>query len=175
MAKSCGRRAENATWHFSARRLSQTLDSMSTEDALMRKSLKKWLVPALTERGFVGHRWEFQRRGEKLDLVTVQFGKYVGEFILEAASCPRGDLHTAWGEVVPEEKITSAHVSPLERARLEGAPGGDGLRGFSFVGFGEDQAKYEALARAVVGLLPELDHWLATRETGKNVRTIGAV
>ena len=148
---------------------------MSREDALMRKSLKKWLVPALRERGFASNGWEFQRQGEKLDLVAVQFGKYGGEFILEAASRPRGDLHTTWGEVVPEEKVTSAHVSLLERARLEGAPGGAGLRGFSFVGFGEDREKYETLARVVVGLLPELESWLITKEAGTNVRAIGAV
>jgi hypothetical protein len=145
---------------------------MAYEDTLMRKSLKKILVPALKETGFNGKGWNFQRSSGSLDLLSVQFWKYGGQFILEAARQPRGDFHTSWGEVVPEAQVTVAHISPHKRARLEQLDTAAAFSWFTFQDFGDDQSRYDALARQVIELLPQLEHWLDTNEAGTHVRPL---
>ena len=142
----------------------------------MRRELKKVVVPALQALGFTGKGSFFQRtRDESLDLLEFQYWKYGGEFILEFARRPRGELQTPWGEVIPEAKITAAHVPPLERARLErrGPSAGENLRGFAFAGFGEDRGKYQSLAVEVASLLPQVDEWLRAGKVGTHVHTFG--
>jgi hypothetical protein len=150
------------------------VDSMSREDALMRKALKKVLFPELRNLGFSGNGWDFQRASGTLDLLSVQFGKYGGEFILEAARRARGDFHASWGEVFPETGITVAHTPPSDRARLHDPSSTEGLRGFSFSAFGDDPAEYEALAKHVAELLPQLDVWLNTGNASAHVRSLKA-
>jgi len=150
---------------------------MAREGDLMRRELKKVVLPALDALGFSGKGLCFQRRrDEMLDLLEFQYWKYGGEFILEFARREQGDLTTSWGEVVPEEKITAAHISPLKRARLEqrGPLAGEHLRGFAFAEFGEDRGKYESLAREVSSLLLQVDEWLRTGKAGPNVHVLGA-
>jgi hypothetical protein len=150
---------------------------MAREGDLMRRELKTVVVPALRGLGFTGKGLFFQRpREEILDLLDFQHWKYGGEFILEFARRPRGDLQTPWGERIPEAKITVAHVPPLERARLEqrGPLTGEHLRGFAFAGFGEDSGKYESLAVQVASLLPQVDEWLRSGTVGTHVHTLGA-
>jgi len=142
---------------------------MALEDTLVRKSLKKFLLPALKDMGYNGKGWEFQRQSSSLDLLSVQFWKYGGQFILEAARQPRGDLHTSWGEVVPESQLTVAHAPTLKRARL-GPVEGAGDSWFVYSAFGDDQSRFDALARRVTELLPQLEHWLNTKEVGTHVR-----
>ena len=149
---------------------------MSREGDLMRKALKKVLLPELKAMGFVGTSSSFQRRtAEHLDLLDIQYWKYGGQFILEFARTKRGDLNTSWGEIVPEEKIGVAHMSPLKRARLQRTIEAteDLFRGFKFSDFGEDLDKYSALASQVASLLPQVNVWLEGGAAGENVHTLG--
>ena len=149
---------------------------MSREGDLMRKALKKILLPELARIGFIGTSSNFQRRSaENLDLLSIQYWKYGGQFILEFARSKRGVLNTSWGEVVEEENIGVAHISPLQRARLQQSleASEELFRGFKFSGFGEDLAKYSALAIEVSSLLPQVNAWLESGAAGKNVHTLG--
>lgn len=154
---------------------------MSREGDLMRKALRRHLVPALQQLGFTGTPSTFRRAGDGwIDLLSVQHWKYGGEFILEfARRGERGPLHTSWGETVPEEKLDVAYLDPMQRARLQqrsfvasAADGGFG--GFRFQGFGEDPRAYDALAGEVVALLPQVDAWLQTRRAGSHVHAFQA-
>ncbi|WP_136419982.1 DUF4304 domain-containing protein [Herbaspirillum sp. ST 5-3] len=149
---------------------------MSREGDLIRRELKKHVIPRLEELGFSGKGLYFQRKREVLDLLDFQYWKYGGEFLLEFASCELGDLKTSWGEIVPENKITVAHISPLKRARLQqqGPTRGKNFGGFAFEGFADDQERYESLARQVAMLLPQVDLWLRIREVGSHVHVLGA-
>jgi len=143
----------------------------------MRQELRKVVLPGLEALGFGGKGLHFQRRREEaLDLLDFQYWKYGGEFILEFAHRERGDLTTSWGDVVPEEKITAAHIPPLMRARLEqrGTLTGEHLRGFVFAAFGVHCVKYESLAREVASLLQQVDEWLRTGKVGSHVHVLGA-
>lgn len=138
----------------------------------MRKALKRLLLPELNRLGFRGSTSKFQRTSSDwLDLLSIQYWKYGGQFILEFARCERGALHTSWGEVIPEEKLEVAYVGPSQRARLEqrGPTSGEGFRGFKFSGFGEDTARYEALAAEVTALLPQVEEWLTNGTAGEHI------
>jgi hypothetical protein len=108
-----------------------------------------------------------------MDLLSVQYWKYGGEFILEFARVHRGDLQGTWDELVPGEKRHVEHTSPLDRGRLEdrSRPSPSGFRGFRFDGFGDKVEAYEALAQHVVALLPQLETWLAGDPPGPNIHS----
>lgn len=149
---------------------------MSREGDLMRKALKRALLPELKLLGFDGTSSSFQRKSDKaLDLLSIQYWKYGGQFILEFARRERGDLHTSWGEVIPEERLDVAHTSPTQRARLQRKDdtSEEVFRGFKFEGFGEDQTKFDALANQVASLLPQVIAWLETGVAGENVHAVG--
>jgi len=143
---------------------------MSREGDAMRRSLKKLVVPALNALGFKGARSSFVRiEADDLDLLTIQYGKYGGEFILEFARTVYRDPET--GTVVPEEKMDVINLSPTLRGRLEQRGVGVSVfKGFSFAGFGNDASRYDALAAQVAGLLPQVDDWLRTRTIGSHIR-----
>ena len=145
---------------------------MSREGDLMRKALRKHLFPALAAAGFVGKSIHFMRlRDDSQDLLSIQYWKYGGSFILEFGRRDRGPLLTAWGPVIPEESLEVAYLPVRDRARLQerDAPPDDTFAGFSFTGFGEDVAKYEQLALRVASDLPQVDAWLSRREVGPDI------
>ncbi len=142
----------------------------------MRKALRKVLLPELRLNGFIGTTSDFQRRSaEHLDLLSIQYWKYGGQFILEFARGNRGALHTSWGEIVPEEKISVAHMNPLQRARLQRTieESEELFRGFKFSDFGEDLSKYKVLASQVASLLPQVNAWLENGVAGENIHSLG--
>jgi Domain of unknown function (DUF4304) len=65
----------------------------------MISSLKKLFVPALRERGFKGSLPHFRRIGKnQIDLLTVQFDRHGGGFVIEISKCPPEGLTTHRGE-----------------------------------------------------------------------------
>ena len=150
---------------------------MSREGDLMRKALKRELLPQLKLLGFIGATSNFQRKSDKaLDLLSIQYSKYGGQFILEFARRERGELQTSWGEIIPEEKVNVAHVIPTRRARLQRNDEmfEELFRGFKFEGFGENQARYDALANQVASFLPQVNAWLETGVSGENVHSLAS-
>ena len=151
---------------------------MPSSGDLMRKALKKGLLPQLASLGFSGKASEFRRNRESvLDLVSIQWGRYGGEFILEFGSSEAGPMKTSWGEIVPEEKITVAHLSVMKRARLAPLTPSPGLQlhGFFFGDFGEDIAEYDKLAKSVSAMLVQVVSWLEDGSIGPNVRPFKTV
>ena len=138
----------------------------------MRGSFKSILIPALASRGFRGKRSTFRRFGpDYLDLLTIQYWKYGGSFILEFGRTARGDFQTNWGPIVPEDEMDVAHLPTTKRARLdERDPASDDIfRGFKYEGFGTDPNRYDALATRVANLLPQVDAWLIRGVAGSHV------
>lgn len=147
---------------------------MSREGDLMRKALRKHLLPALVAAGFSGRTNHFMRLlPAAQDLLSIQYWKYGGSFVLEFGRRERGPLHTSWGPVVPEDELQVAYLPVGDRARLQdrNAPRDDVFGGFSFAGFEEDTARYEALGARVAGCLPQVEAWLSTRARGPDVFT----
>jgi hypothetical protein len=93
---------------------------MSAERDRMIETLKEYVIPSLREKGFKGSFPHFRRPTEAaIQLLTFQFDKWGGSFVIEIAACsPRG-FTTHWGKFIPPTKIRAWDIN--KRFRL-GAP-----------------------------------------------------
>jgi hypothetical protein len=73
----------------------------------MISELWKIVVPELRNKGFKGSFPHFRSISEdKIDLLTFQFDRYGGGFVIEVGVCsPEGITHS-WGEKVPKFHLT---------------------------------------------------------------------
>lgn len=127
---------------------------------MMDNTLKKVVIPVLRVQGFKGSFPHFRRENENnIDLITFQFNKWGGSFVVELAICPINGATMSWGEQVPPNKVTVHHIN--RRYRL-GAKSGDedGIWfNFEYVKTEED---YEKVASKVLDLLNTSDHsWIS--------------
>jgi hypothetical protein len=125
----------------------------------MTAALKETLVPALRARGFKGSLPHFRRVGpERVDLLTVQFDRHGGGFMVEISRCGSAGITTAWGKHVPAARVTAHDLHPSKRHRLGSpAPGIDG-RWFRF----DDGTPIRSVAKFLVDHLGEADRWWAS-------------
>ena len=122
----------------------------------MNAALRDRFVPALRKRGFKGSLPHFRRVGEdRIDLLTVQFDKYGGGFVIEIGRCPLQGVTTSWGKKIVPAKVTVHDLHHGDRRRLGSpAPGEDG-RWFRYDG----RRSVKTAADAAASLLPEADTW----------------
>lgn len=86
---------------------------------LMRAELKKIVQPFLRTDGFQGSFPNYRRISINfVDLLTFQFDKWGGGFVVEIARCPSAGLVTHWGKHI-QPKLACAHdVHPNFRKRV---------------------------------------------------------
>jgi hypothetical protein len=125
----------------------------------MEAALKEKVVPVLRARGFTGSLPHFRRILEdRVDLLTVQFDRHGGGFVVEISRCDPGGVTTAWGKHIPAAKARAHDLHPDERHRLGSPrPGMDG-RWFRF----EGAMAAATAARSVLGHLEEAETWWAS-------------
>jgi len=81
--------------------------------------LKSMVVPDLRQRGFTGSLPHLRRLGpNQIDLLTFQFDKWGGGFIVEISKCSPGGVTMPWGEKIPPKKVTAHDLPPRDRFRL---------------------------------------------------------
>ena len=120
----------------------------------MIAALKENFVPTLRERGFKGSFPHFRRIGPNgIHLLTVQFDKWGGGFVIEIATCGPEGLTTSWGEHIPPNKVRAWDTNPRHRLGAP-SPGQDGVW-FRY----DDGTPVEKVARRVLAYLPEADAW----------------
>jgi len=131
---------------------------MSSQDEMLA-ALKAHLLPVLRDHGFKGSLPHLRRaRENRIDLLTIQFDKWGGGFVIEIARCGSEGITTHWGKEIPPGKVTAHDVHPDQRHRLGSPkPGVDG-RWFRY----DSGASCESVAKQVVSMLPEADTWWAT-------------
>ena len=124
----------------------------------MNKALRSRLLPALRLRGFRGSLPHFRRVGpEAIDLLTVQFDRHGGGFIVEIARCELHGTTTHWGKHIPPSEVSAHNLHPDRRHRL-GSPGpGQDGHWFRF----DDGSRAESVAEDLVARLAEADSWWA--------------
>jgi hypothetical protein len=122
----------------------------------MQAALQAALVPALRERGFSGSLPHFRRiQSDRIDLLTIQFDRHGGGFIVEISKCGPNGTTTSWGKEIPAARVTAHDLHPEKRHRLGSpGPGVDG-RWFRF----DEGTPPDSVARAVVEQLAEADRW----------------
>jgi len=128
---------------------------MNESRAAMERVLKSTVIPWLRSGGFKGSLPHFRRRGAKaIDLLTFQFDRYGGGFIVEIAQCPLEGTTTHWGKAIPPEKVTAWDMdwTSRNRIRAEDKLGTDGW--FRF-----DTKPPEQLAGLLLTKLADKDLW----------------
>jgi hypothetical protein len=122
----------------------------------MKSSLKKLFVPALKNRGFRGLLPHFRRIGTRqIDLLTVQFDRHGGGFIIEISKCPAEGFTTYWGKQIPSNKVTAWDLHPNDRHRLGSPRPGEDGHWFRF----DDDTPTDSVANSAILFLQEADQW----------------
>ncbi|OMC81588.1 hypothetical protein BK128_21685 [Viridibacillus sp. FSL H7-0596] len=118
----------------------------------MVSSLKKIVIPILREKGFKGSFPHFRRIKEnKIDLLTFQFDKYGGGFVIEVAVCPPDGVTHDWGKKVPSNKVTAHDL--YNRLRLNGG------EWFRYDAPSSDEGIFDILANGVLNCIPEAENY----------------
>ncbi|MBT2606396.1 DUF4304 domain-containing protein [Bacillus sp. ISL-53] len=135
---------------------------MSSNDRkMMDTALKQVVIPILREQGFKGSFPHFRRFNENnIDLITLQFNKWGGSFVVELATWPKEETTMYWGEKTPPNKVTAHHMD--ERFRLGAKCLEDDGIWFSYENAVTD-ADYEKVAESVLKLLKTSDEsWITS-------------
>ncbi len=88
----------------------------------MKDALREHFVPQLRARGFKGSLPHFRRAASTgIDLLTIQFDRWGGGFVIEIGRCGPTGVILGWGKAVPPNKVTTHDLHPNLSHRL-GAP-----------------------------------------------------
>ena len=60
-----------------------------------------------------------RRIGDRVDLITFQFNRYGGSFVVEAGSGSKEGLTTSWGKFIPATKMRAWDLDANQRPRLQ--------------------------------------------------------
>lgn len=126
----------------------------------------------MVTEGFSVKYPHFQRnRNGRLELVSLVHDKWGGGFFLEFAKCDAGDLHTSWGEIVPEAEIHVAYTAPELRARLLSTanPSNSPKDFFRYETIADDGERCDALVEELASLLPQVLSWFESGAVGPNI------
>jgi hypothetical protein len=91
---------------------------MSQSRESMINALNEFVIPKLREQGFSGKFPHFRRISQgKIDLLTFQFDRHGGGFIIEIAKCPSEGITTYFGDHIPPNKVRAWDMG--ERFRIQ--------------------------------------------------------
>lgn len=86
----------------------------------METELRASVLPTIRQSGFSGTFPHFRRSvAEFIDLLTFQFDRNGGGFLVEVARCPIDGVVTHWGKVILPKKVTAWDVHPTRRKRVQ--------------------------------------------------------
>ena len=93
---------------------------MHGSKAEMERVLKLSIVPWLRERGFTGSFPHLRRTARTaIDLLTFQFDRNGGGYVIEIARCPPEGIVTQWGKTIQAQAANAWDVHPSRRKRIQ--------------------------------------------------------
>jgi len=123
----------------------------------MISALKRVVIPVMRGLGFSGSFPHLRRRGStKIDLLTFQFDRNGGGFIIEIAQCSLEGVTTHWGKHITPNKVSAWDVHPNQRLRLQPHSGSGTDSWFRF-----DFVDARAIAQSVLPFLEQANVWYA--------------
>ena len=134
----------------------------------MKQTLRASVVTVLRTRGFEGSFPHFRRFTEQqIQLLTFQFNKWGGSFVVEIAVAPADGIIAPWGEHIVPQQVTTHSVHPTERYRL-GTNEDDGGTWFRYNrSFPWIVNPYRRAARAVLSNLNDAERWWQSRSVSR--------
>lgn len=128
---------------------------MTNDREAMDTALKEAVIPELRRRGFKGSLPHFRRQAHQVvELVTFQFDKWGGGFVIEIARASSGGFVTTWGKEIPPNKVTTWDLPSSWRHRIKPRQGSGTDAWFRFEG-----GRSELAAKEVMGQLVEIEEW----------------
>lgn len=125
----------------------------------MEAALKAVVIPVLRSSGFKGSFPHFRRVQEiKAELLTFQFDRNGGGFVIEISACSKDGITTSWGEFIPALKVTAHDLHPDKRLRLQNPPGPDESAWYRY-----DTTAIDAIVSKILSALPYAEIWWAGR------------
>jgi hypothetical protein len=156
-SRPCGIRRYRATiGSRAACRLNSTLGHMTgnLRDA-MDATLKALVFPALRGIGFNGSFPHFRRAtNDVVELLTFQFDRSGGGFVIEIARCATSGYTTTWGKHIPPSKVRAWDLHPDQRHRIQPRIGGGTDAWFRF-----DNGNVKHAANEVIDAMPKAEAW----------------
>ena len=124
----------------------------------MVAALKDVVVPKLRSEGFSGSFPHFRRSKEgMIDVLTFQFSRWGGSFVVEVASCPADGVTLSWGEHVPPNKVKAHHIG--YRLRLGAKPPAKVDHSFDYESATYGERIYRMVAEEVLEYLPQAERY----------------
>ncbi len=121
----------------------------------MDAALRETVVPVLRSKGFQGSLPHFRRFVPgAIDLLTLQFDKWGGGFVVEIARSPDTGITHPWGKHVPPKKVTACDLPFEQRLRIQPGSGSSTDDWFRF-----DNGSVERTARDVLKHLDAMESW----------------
>lgn len=120
----------------------------------MNKALKTIVVPYLRQRGFTGSFPHFRRIEENAELITFQFDRYGGGFVVETATGNKEGLIDPSGKHIPAKKLTAWDIAPGLRRRLKPRSCHESDYWFRY----DNHEDCKTVARFVLGLIQEKEN-----------------
>ena len=120
----------------------------------MDVALRGVVLPALRSIGFKGSMPHFRRvTADGIDLLTIQFDKWGGGFVVEIGRSAPDGYTMSWGKHIPPSKVTAHDLHPDQRIRIPPRPdGADPWLRF-------DDGQTQEAAQSVVDALPAAEGW----------------
>jgi hypothetical protein len=88
----------------------------SREKQEMTKYLSEKVIPVLRQNGFKGSFPHFRRiLKDRINLLTFQFDRNGGGFVIEIANCSPTGLTTSWGKRIEPNKLTAHDLNIRKR------------------------------------------------------------
>ena len=122
----------------------------------MISALRAVFAPALVARGFKGPFPHFRRTtNQRVDILTVQFNRHGGSFVLEIAQCDPNGVTTYWVKHIAPTKVRSWDIIYTKRHRLGAIFGQRPGRWFRF----DDGTPLQEIAATAASYLDEAEAW----------------
>ena len=140
---------------------------MSTERDKMIKSLKEIFIPELRNRKFKGSFPHFRKTEKgKTNLLTFQFDRYGGGFVIELANWNESEFKAPWGKVIPLNKLTAHDLNQRQRIYPNTLTEENGKDSWFRYGKPKSDKIYEKLAHKVVERIPIMEqYWTENKVT----------
>ena len=121
-------------------------------------ALKELVVPKLRAMGFSGGFPHFRRPREgMLDVITFQFSRWGGSFVVEVASCSAAGVDLSCGEHVPANEVKAHHIG--YRLRLGSNPPTEVDHCFDYESATYGEQIYRMAAEEVLTYLPQAERY----------------
>ena len=129
----------------------------------MVAKLEELVVPQLRKRGFSGAFPHYRRQcAGRTDVLTFQFSRWGGSFVVEVGSCPASGLVLHTGEFIAPAEVKAHHIYP--RLRLGSHPPKQADHWFDYESATYGESIYQMMAEEVLICIPQAERYWSSEK-----------